>query len=351
MNKPIIIGAGISGLSAANYLADNEITSIIIEPSQIGRIKVCGEFFSCESIPYLKRWNIPFLTIRKANFNISGKKYSFNLPSKAASTSRSKCELELAKRATNKNVQIISDTVEKINFANQDNDLHLIKLSSGKILQTNKIIITTSKLPLFRSKTTSPTYLGIKSHFTNVDIPNELNMYLIDGAYMGLTYIDNSTVNICCLAKKTVVDKYDSVDSFMNNFFSTNPELNKIYKVAKRLNENWLIQPISQFGKKSILDLPNTYFIGDAISTIHPASGNGLAMGLTSGVMAAEHIITQSQINFNADWNLRYNSRLNYANLLHSFFISENKSKISFKLASLFPGIVNLFYKFTRDYY
>ena len=353
MHVPIIIGSGLSGLSAANYLLDNGVKPIIIEADIIGRIKVCGEFFSHESIPFLRKWDIPFLEIKKANFITINNNYSLNFPVTSASASRSITESLLAQRAIKLGAQIYEKTfVQEIIPAKTNNDKHYVTLSSGQILVADKLIITTSKLPFLNSvKTFVPNYIGIKAHFTNIVMPNELNMYMLPRAYMGVTYINASTVNICCLAKKNLVDKFGSVDLFMQHFFAGFDDLKKISKTGIRVNTSWLTTPIGSFGKKSVPDWPNSYCIGDAIASICPAAGNGLAMGLTAGVMAAQHIIFNKQTDFKNEWNLRYSKRLKYAEFLHSLFISPFKANIAFKFVNLFPFTSNVMYKLTRDNY
>lgn len=353
-NTPVIIGAGIAGLSAANHLVDHAIFPIIIEADVIGRNKICGEFFSPEAIPFLQHWNIPLIIINKCNFITKKNKYSFVIPP-AASVSHAFCELELSKRAVNFGAQLLTKTcVTQITSAKTKHDSHYLTLSTGQTIETNNLIIATGKLQLFSNKTSNiagvPEYVGIKAHFTNINMPNELYIYLALGAYMGVTYIDidNSIVNICCLAKKSLVDKYKSVDDFFENFITSNNILSNQYN-SSLVNNSYVTGTISKFGKKIIPDWHNTYFIGDAAATIYPASGNGLTMGLTAGVMAADYIINNMHNNFRKKWGLRYNRRLQYAHLLHKLFLNPSFANTGFKFATLFPSIFNNFYKRIRD--
>ena len=349
MNTPIIIGAGVAGLATANYFVDNNVHPIIIEADEIGRNKICGEFYSPEVTPILHNWNIPLIMIQKTNFIIPQYNYSYMLPSSAGSIARSKCELLLANRAQKLGAKIFTKTsvTEIINAKNETSE-HIIKLSTGEIFKTHKLIIASGKLPfLTQQKKLTPRYVGIKAHFTNITIPNELYMCMINGAYMGITYVDDSTVNICCLAKKNLVDKFKNIDEFMLNFFNSNKVLKNIFKNAK-MNYPWITGFVPNFGKKTIPNWPNTYFIGDAAATIFPASGNGLAMGITSGIMAAKYIINNKN-NFKKNWYIRYNKRLYFAKILNSLFLRPKIAKIGFRLATYFPILSKTFYRFTRD--
>lgn len=346
----VIIGAGVSGLSAANYLVDHGIKPIIIDADKVGKVKVCGEFFSYETIHFLKRWGIPFIEIKKANFNTMSGSYSFNLPFSCASSSRAICEELLASRAISLGAKLYDNSyVKEIIPPNSAKDVSYIKTSNAEFI-ADKLIITTSRLPCFdSSKANNAQYIGIKAHFKNITMPNELNMYMIPGAYMGITNITESTTNVCCLAKKSLVDKFDNVDLFMDYFFGSISDLKNIYFRSLGNTDSWLTTQINVFGKKNVPLWNNSYFIGDSIASIYPASGNGLAMGLTSGVMAAEHIIKNSNSNFNNKWDSRYSSRLQYAKILHSLFMAGKKADIAFKIGNLVPGALNFFYRFTRD--
>lgn len=349
MNNPIIIGAGIAGLSAANYLVDNNIAPIVIEADIIGRAKVCGEFFSPEAIPFLQQWEVPLISINRANFFTPDFQYEFDMPQAAGSVSRNVSETHLAQRAIDKSAQIYTNTkVLNIIPAQDKNDIHYIKLSTGQILQTDKLIIATGKIPSLNiTKQSEPNYFGIKSYFTNINIPNELNMFMIPGAYMGVTYVDDKTINVCCLVQKKIIDKYQNYQDFLQHFTSKYSMLKNIINSGN--SPEWLTAMVPNFGKKNIPNWPNTYFIGDAAATIFPASGNGLTMGLTSGIMAAEHIVSNLQNDFKKDWNLRYKSRLQYAKLLNSLFMNPNYATLGFKIANRFPFISDAFFKLTRE--
>ncbi len=349
MNPPVIIGAGIAGLSAANNFIDHGIQPIIIEADLIGRDKVCGEFFSPEALFFLEKWEIPFVTIKKGNFITKNYNYSFNFPKVAGSISRSECELLLAKRIINKNGIIYTNTsVTEIINAKNNNENHLIKLSNGKVLETNKLVIATGRL-FNTNSMQEPKYIGIKAHFKNFNIPNELFMYMLPSAYLGVTYVNNSTVNVCCLAKKQLVDKYENISDFMQFFFKHFPDLNKKFNSSICLFNDWLKAYVFDFGIKKTPDWPNCYFIGDAAALIYPASGNGLAMGLTSGIMASDYIISNTKINFKKNWYKRYSKRIYYAKFLHNFFMTSKISNIGFRIANLYPEISKKFFKITRD--
>ena len=84
-----IIGGGLAGLTLAIQCADKGYRAILFEKETYPFHKVCGEYISMESKPFLQtlgvpfvEWNLPF--IHQLNVSVvSGKSFSFNLPERS----------------------------------------------------------------------------------------------------------------------------------------------------------------------------------------------------------------------------------------------------------------------------
>jgi len=351
MKQTIIIGAGLAGLSAANRLLDNNIKPIIIDSDIIGKPKVCGEFFSPECHEYLKSWGVKMNLVHNIHFITNNSKMDFKIPEPAASLNRSKVELKLYERALGLGATFYFNTkVEKIVPPKNKKGLYLISLSNGKSLEANYLIVAAGRLNFLNQtkQNIKPKYIGIKSHYKNVDIDNDLYMYLDNGLYMGVSKIDENLVNVCCLVKREEFEKYKTPDDFMQHLINKSDVLKKQFKNGTNIYDDWLTVPVFNFGKKIIQKWPNSYFIGDAAASIYPASGNGLAIGISSGVMAADHIANSSKEDFHKLWQKRYSRRFFYASILHKIFMSPRLYNFGTKLIKIFPGLSNFFYKFTR---
>jgi menaquinone-9 beta-reductase len=351
----IIIGAGIAGLSAANYLVDQAVRPIIIEADTIGRHKVCGEFFSPEAVPFLRVWGIPLILIHTGNFITPYSSYRFPFDQPAGSISRALCETYLAQRAVAHGAQVLTNTrVMDLHPPDHSSGSYRIVLSNGITLESTTLIIASGRVGTQSSPAApeQPRYIGIKAHFTGIAVPHELTLYITDNAYMGVTYVekDKDTVNICCLARKDSIDKVGDVSLFIEHLIKNQPTLKHLYGQGRCLYQTWLVSPVRGFGKKITPQWPNAYFIGDAIATIPPASGNGLAMGLTSGIMAAHYALRNLHTDFKNAWATRYTARLRWAQLLHYMGMHPRIASCSFAVARVFPQLPRMVYKFTRDH-
>lgn len=350
--RPVIIGAGIAGLSAANYLIDHGQQPLIIESGIVGSPKVCGEFFSAEAVPILENWQVPYIAIKEGSFITKNYQYNFVFPQAAASVTRSMCEKHLADRARIKGAEIIENTsVVEIYPPRTTTDSYIILLSSGQTVVSEVLFVATGKWSHFViNSDDTPRYVGIKAHFTNICVSDKLMLFLAPGAYVGLTPISDTVVNICCLAQYNLVAKAKSPELFMEQLIETIPVFKRVYAQAECLFDTWLTAYVKQFGKKVVPPWPRAYFIGDAAATIYPASGNGLAMGLTSGIMAAHYFLYRNSSDMRKAWQNRYASRLKWASLLHKLFISPSLAEPAFKLAQKIPKLSHFLYYSTRDY-
>lgn len=348
--KICIIGGGVAGLSAANYLVDNNIKPILIESEDFGRQKVCGEFFSPEVVPILENWSIPFVPIVNANFITSKRKFTFKFKRPAASISRSLSEKLLSERAKNLGATLLINTKVKDILPSNGKNQHIIRLSNDEVIKTDTLIVAAGKLP-FLNKTKvdkKPQFTGIKAHFANLPVEDQLYMYITPGAYFGVTSIENGKTNISCLINNSMVKGIENPNVLIKKIFQNIPRMNKQINKATQLYD-WLITPIFQFGKKQLPGWPNTFFIGDAIAGIEPAAGNGLAMGISSGIMAGQYAISKSSEEFKTAWHQRYSNRLRWAKLLHYCFLRPWIANKAFFVCDIFPEIANKIYLSTRE--
>lgn len=352
MNRPVIIGGGIAGLSAANYLLDNGIEPILIEAHSFSRHKVCGEFFSPEAVGLLENWNIPISYIKQAHFIARGTEFILDFPNPAGSISRALCEQLLADRAQKLGGRILTNTTvtELVPAVSESTPYHLV-LSTGETMRAQTLILAAGRLPIHEvhGPLYAPRYIGIKAHFKNLPVHDQLYMYITPGAYMGVSSIEEDKTNISCLAKREMVERAGGAHMFIQNFIENIPELKERLYDARCLYDNWLICPVYSFGKKVVPQWPNAYFIGDAAASIEPAAGNGLAMAITSGIMAAQYAIDGSYDSFRKAWHKRYSRRLRWAKLLHSIFLRPTVAKQAFLCARVWPTAARIFYHKTRE--
>ncbi len=336
----IIVGGGVAGLSAGIHLAVANKKVLILEGSKIPGHRMCGEFFSPEALPILKNWGIiPPVTINKGRFIVGNKQVDFPLPLPAGGFSRYDFDGELLKLALQKGVTVhtespVTNLLYKKPFQVSCN---------GKSFTATSLIIGSGRLPQFTPL--PPKYMGFKAHFEGIELAS-LEMHCFKGGYLGLSPVSSNTVNVACLVQ---LDQVQNPLTFMEEL----KEKKGMEKFKERLNQGkmlfptWLTGKVPEFGMRKVPEVPDVYFIGDAAGSIPPISGDGLALALSSGIMAAKYC-TANTPSFKKDWQKEYCSRFFWAKLLHKIAITPPLANCGASLCKLIPSLPKKLFHLTR---
>ncbi len=302
----VIIGGGMAGLSAANRLSDLGKTALLIDAGKFPSHKVCGEFFSPECLSILQEWGIsPKGEINKTRYVCNNRSFEFTLPLAAGSHSRYDFDNKLALRAKRQGALFLTSVrVDKI----EKSALFRLHLSNGESVTTPNLIVSSGRAIATEKKPLH--FVGVKAHFSGIEMEQTLEMHSLKGGYFGISNIEDGKTNVTGLVEAR----------FFDSFFQA-VKANKRVSSAQMLYSDWQKVSAPQFGIASHPTWKNCYFIGDAAATIHPASGDGLAMAITSGVMAANYAIKRDYIGFKKAWKLTYQERLSWAKRLHELLI------------------------------
>lgn len=361
MAQVAIIGAGVAGLAAANYLVDNGVAPFIIDADVPGKPKVCGEFFSHEVLPQLQAWNIPLLYKHKAILQTPYAQYTFDFEKPIASVSRPVIESLLAQRAKSLGAQLLTSTsVQSMIKPGNETDQYNLELigksqddESIRTIKVDRLLIAAGRFfngaPQNAYVKKEPRYIGIKGYFKGSMPLDELQMFINDNGYAGMMHTDSDTISFCCLADAQAVKHAGGPENFVKQFIKNFDFLEDMYERSELLFDGWITVPVFAFGKKIVPDWPQSYFIGDAAAGIYPASGNGLAMGITSGIMAAHYALQGKDHEYKQAWHQRYSKRLKVAELLHYMFMHPTLCSFGFSLASFAPALPRLLYNYTRE--
>jgi flavin-dependent dehydrogenase len=349
----LIIGGGVAGLSAANHLIDlgGEVT--LLEGGVYPAEKICGEFLSPEAIPILEQWEIATTArISTMKLIVPNQELSINLPRESATIRRYHFDAALADRIEKKGgIVRTSARVENIQVPKIEGGEYLIRLHTGETYSTRNLLLSTGRIPtgLVEQTRTPFRYVGAKCHFSGIDLGNELVMHLIGGAYFGMAPIGPDRINVAGIITCDSDSGMNPRD-LLNQFFNR-PEAKRLVDqlaLGQSLFDDWMVTPVPEFGIKSDPRLPNVYLLGDAAGVIPPATGNGLAMGLGSGILAAEFAIRGDDIGYRNAWKKIYRGRIQRGKLLHSLFLSKHMIRVIPILTRLIPSLPNHIFSATR---
>jgi menaquinone-9 beta-reductase len=340
----VIIGGGVAGLSAAIRLTELGAYPLVIEAGKYPSHKVCGEFFAPESLVSLKRWNINPIEIQEAHFHVGSERIKYRFPAPAGSLSHLILDPLLALQS--KGTTILTET--RVKNLTPGTEMHEVELSTGELIQTPNLIIATGRIPHIKQAQPKVKYIGLKAHFEGLPTDPVLKMFLCDRAYLGISPIEDNKFNVACLVRSEKYQEWNSPSAFMQHLREQNAQLDQILSKGISLFADWMTASIPQFGLKSTPDWPHVYFIGDAIGSIPPITGNGLTFAIKSGKMAAEYAIDRKFKDFKKAWRKQSSSPIFWGNILHKISMHPLMATQLVHLGQKYPQLVDRIFHWTH---
>lgn len=342
----VVVGGGVAGLCCALRLAELGAEPLVIEAGSYPSHKICGEFLAPDSLSQLKKWNIHPVEIRKIHFHSFSKTLAFPLPQIAGGLSHFTLDPSLAQLAKKKGAEILTQ-VEIVSLQ-PGRPLHTLVLSTGEIIHASHLLIATGRIPSHALIPPQPSYLGIKAHFSKISLKDTLEMFFFDKAYLGISPIENGSVNAACLAEIALADQWESPLAFLQHLISQNTLLSDYFSRGECLFSSWMIGKIPSFGMKKHPNWPAAYFLGDAVGTTPPVTGNGLSMAIQGGVMAADYAMKKDPEGFKRAWKDRFISPIYWGRLCHKAAMNLTMRRGLFKAGELFPSLFQKLFQWTR---
>ncbi|WP_333818558.1 NAD(P)/FAD-dependent oxidoreductase [Ohtaekwangia sp.] len=366
MKKVAIIGGGIAGLVSSILLARKGIDILVIERKSYPFHRVCGEYISNETVPFLQSHNLfpeAFKPSRISRFHLSsirGKGEILPLDLGGFGISRYTFDYFLYQQAVHAGVEFWLNTeVEDIVYYE---NLFEIK-TSGRSTQANVVLGAFGKrsrmdVALQRSfiRKRSP-FVGVKYH-VKTEYPEDLiALHNFPGGYCGMSNVEDSKTNICYLTHRDNVKKYKSIRDMEEAVLFRNPLLKDIFQNAHFLFEKpEVINEISFETKSPVSD--HVLMLGDAAGMITPVCGNGMAMAMHAAKLAVDLVMrfcedknfTREQLekSYTLLWNKNFSRRLWAGRQVQKLFGKEWSSNMAINLAIHVRPVTNIIIRNTH---
>jgi flavin-dependent dehydrogenase len=332
----VIIGGGLGGLVAAILLAKNGRSVVLIEKKNYPFHRVCGEYISNEVKDFLLREEIfpselqPTEVSRFKLTSASGRTVEMPLDLGGFGISRYAFDNYLYQKAIFLGVDFrLEEQVLETVFLQAKNHFQL-ELKSGEILYANHVIgafgkRSTMDRTLKRSfiHKRSP-YIGVKYHIKGEFEPDTIAIHGYHGGYCGLNPIENGLFNLCYLGSRQQLRDCGSIQKMEERFLYKNPYLAKLFNESEFVRDK--PEVINEINFESKLPVENhLLMVGDAAGLIAPIFGNGMAIAVHSGKLAAEALLENTsrkaiEGQYEKNWGRTFKNRLAMGRLVQQLY-------------------------------
>lgn len=376
-----IVGGGLAGSLAAITLAQRGHRVVLLEAGRYPRPKVCGEFLSPETqalfhaagvMPVINGYKPESINIARITAP-NGTAWETTFPEPAIGLSRyaldhllveQAAQLGVATHTNTRITDIQGDTQQgfvleaRAGQSDQSFNAKTVIVAHGKHSTLNKI--------LQQATSKTPAYIGLKRHFTGIPISNRVDLHVFRGGYCGMSHVENGATNVCLLVRQDIfknvmqhknTDTKPSVDVFIDWMVQQNPYLTEWFSMATPIYDNWVsISGVSLDTKKTVAG--DILLAGDAAGMIAPLAGDGMAMALHSGQMAAtatdsylrgESSAVQMKYTYSTTWRHTFANRLRLGRALNRIMLSPPLLTPSLRLLNFIPRLGDELVRQTRD--
>jgi menaquinone-9 beta-reductase len=370
----VIIGGGVAGCSAAVHLVKQGFQVVLFEAKSYPHHKVCGEFMSPECNALLDELcvltQIKALqpaSIHRARITVpGGTQWETELPGSAIGVSRYVLDELLANHASAMGVQVREGvSVEEVSgsldegfeIAISQARLHS-RVVIGAYGKRGKLDKTLERNFLSRSQP----YIGLKTHMIGAPLPARVDLHSFPGGYCGMSEVENGRTNVCLLVRQEVFRHHsgegsDKIEGFITWMQKQNPYLNEWLSGAERTEVEWMgIAQVPFVSKRAVVN--DVLMAGDSAGLIAPLAGDGMAMALQGGKLAAEytaHYLTGSlsakalRQGYEKAWRQQFNGRLRLGRMLQAFMLRPPALTFGLRVIRTVPALGRYFVWNTRS--
>jgi flavin-dependent dehydrogenase len=359
-----IIGGGLAGLSLSILLARNNHKVIVIEKETYPHHKVCGEYISLESKPFLESLGLSLHNMQIAKIQSlcitspNGKAFQTSLPLGGIGISRYTLDHRLAMIAKEAGVCVLEGVkvaaVEKLDTAYTlavigaaaSNEKIQAKICAGSFGKRSNLDIKWKRLFLQKQDKQLDNYIGVKYHVRGKGDEALISLHNFENGYCGMSKIEDEKFCLCYLTTAEMLKKNgNNIEDMENNLLSRNPALKEIFEQFDKVEGFPVTISQISFQRKTLVE-NNVIFLGDAAGMITPLCGNGMSMALHASKLLAPllHAYLQKRITYDglvsqyeSVWNKTFSSRLRTGRILQRFFGSPIVSNIFISLLKRFP--------------
>lgn len=307
MYDVIVIGGGLAGLTNALLLGRAGLRVMLVEKKSYPFHRVCGEYISNETLPFLHSLGIRPHGWGAASINHlqvtapGGQRLEMPLASGGFGISRYVLDYELYQVVLAAGITgITGKSVEDVAFENDaftvtlaDHSQHQARFVVGAYGKRGKL---DKQLKRGFMGSRSP-YIGVKYHIRTDFPPNWIALHNFKDGYCGINAIEDGKFNLCYLTTRENLKNHGTLEAMEAETVYKSPFLRAIRDNAEfLLDKPEVINEISFAPKKPVEN--HILMSGDTAGLITPLCGNGMAMAIHSAKILAGYLVQAHRQNW-----------------------------------------------------
>lgn len=297
----LVIGGGLAGAMAALRLAQAARQVLLVEREPHARPKVCGEFLSAEALAYLRACDIEpaelgAQLIQKVRFAHARKVVEAQLPFRAMSLSREVLDQQMLQRAEQHGCRIVRGTT--IDALTRNGGVWQAHTANGQRIQAHHLFLATGKHDLrgwTRPAGVQNDLVGLKMRWhlaadQHHALAGGIELLLFAGGYAGLVQMEDGSANLAIAVRKSALRQTGGWPGLLARMRAQSRLLHERLTGAQPLWERPLAVSAMPYGYVARAN-DGCWRVGDQVAVIPSFTGDGMAIALHSGALAAEMLL------------------------------------------------------------
>jgi flavin-dependent dehydrogenase len=353
---PLILGAGPAGSAAAIALARAGVTPLLLDRDAEPRDPLCGGFLSWRTAEQLQALGVDparlgARRIERLALFAGGREATLPLPAPAFALSRRALDTALRRHALALGAELEVDTARSVEGTTV--------VGRRREWTGATLFLATGKHDVRgpgRPRDASDPALGLRvrlpaSPARETMLGGRIELHLFAGGYAGIVLQEDGSANVCLAVRKSLLAASGSDTArLLEDLAAGHPAF------ARRLGGDCAAQPVETVGAVPYSWIaratwPGLFRLGDQAAVIPSLAGEGIAIALASGAMAAQHWLErgpEGAATFQRDLATRVAAPVRTAKLAWALAETPLAASLGLALARRVPPVVGWLMRASR---
>jgi flavin-dependent dehydrogenase len=358
MLDAVVVGGGPAGAAAAAELARRGLTVALLERDGGAGNRLCGEFLSPDGVASARALGVvPELTAAGAprvlrwRIESASSAIGAELPAAGLGVARRILDPLLRRRAAA--LGAVVHEGERVAAVERAPAGWRVLTAGGRDLSTSRLVVAVGRgaripgVPGRAASGAEPGFVALKAHFGGEADAETVQLFPLGDAYAGIAPVGPCEFNVCFLARRFAFRRAGkSGDDLLRESTKRSAAFARALLRLERTGPWTAASSMSWAEARTERD--GILFAGDAAAEIAPFLGEGLALALESGRLAAAHVDAPPGA-YSRAWSRRFEGRLRAGCVLQRVLLSRRGADLAVRALAVWPGLAERIVLATRS--